>query len=677
MIKNKAFLIFVATLFLNFCLINISFANEPEGIKNKYPDYSYEFTGQDSFENFNRKIFAFNLKANKYVIRPVNIVWASIMPQYGMDRLQNFYTNLNFPVRLAGCLLQKDFESSKSETVRFLTNTTLGFAGLYDPAKNKFKIEPRQEDMEQALAYRNVKRGPYIVLPLVAQGNARDIAGQILDLPLNPCSYIIGPVALASTGVSLVNGTAYMQPIFKMADDYADPYEVSKQLYGIERYIKNSNLDREDVLAQKTTSQNIVKISNVVDNSAVNDGLKADIKLNNYNPQGPLIDAMRTIFFDKQNLNDSIWSDLSVWNKSFSKKIKTSSVNIDYAHPNYKYRYILQKDKTSPIAIIYPSIGENIMSSESMVQAKILYDEGYSVVILGSSLQWEFVESMPDNYRPGLPFQDAYYLRKVTSKILTDVQIKTSCRINKKILVGSSFGGLTTLFVAAQEESDNTLGISNYISINPPIEMFFSLQQVDKYCQDWKNNLADIKLRAAMAAQKAIQVSENVSDKMSKPGSDLASETLPFTNDEAELAMSFVMKQKLSDVIFTIENNSTRGSTPPKSDLYKTINNMSFHDYAQKYLISNQNKSFEQLNYDSSLYSLADFLRKNKKYKIYHSLDDCFVNREQLIWLKQQSGNKSVFFSNGSHLGFLYREEFINQFKKDINIKNIEPKEGL
>jgi len=104
---------------------------------------------------------------------------------------------------------------------------------------------------------------------------------------------------------------------------------------------------------------------------------------------------------------------------------------------------------------------------------------------------------------------------------------------------------------------------------------------------------------------------------------------------------------------------------------------MSFHDYAQKYLISNQNKSFEQLNYDSSLYSLADFLRKNKKYKIYHSLDDCFVNREQLIWLKQQSGNKSVFFSNGSHLGFLYREEFINQFKKDINIKNIEPKEGL
>lgn len=657
MIKNKFFLALVIAFIFN--LHNLSFAIEDTGLKNKYPDYAYEFTGKDSWENFNRKIFIFNLKANKYVIRPINIIWASVMPQYGMDRVQNFYTNLNYPTRFVGSLLQKDFKASGAETARFFINTTIGLAGLYDPAQSKFNIKPKNEDIEQVLAYHNVKQGPYVVLPLVAQGNLRDIAGQALDLPLNPCSYIIGPVALASTGLSLVNGTTYMQPIFKMADNYADPYEASRQLNGIEKYIKNNNLDRIDFLKEQNIPNNIVEVKNISNNL----GLKADIKLINYNSQGHLVDAMRTILFDNQNLNNSIWSDLSVWNKSFPKKLKISSVNIDPMRQNYKYRYILQKDKSSPVAIIYPSIGEGIMSNESMIQAKLLYDEGYSVIILGSSFSWEFIKSMPDNYRPGFPSQDAYYLRKVTSIILNQLQSKYVCKFNKKIIVGTSFGGLTGLFASSQEKNNNTLGISNYIFINPPIEIFFALKQLDKYSQDWQNNPVDIKLRAATATRKVLQVSQEVSDK--KAMTKL--ETLPFTEDEAELAISFSMKQKLSDVVFTIEN----GKTSQKNNLYELTNNMSFYDYAQKYLISNQNKTIEQLNYETSLYSLGDFLQNNNNYKIYHSLDDCFTNPQQLIWLKKQTGNKIVLFSNGSHLGFLYRKEFIDIFKKDTKLQNL------
>lgn len=662
MIKYKSFLIFVAALCINFCLNNISFATEDAGLTTKYPDYACEFTGKDTCEKFNRKIFVFNLKFNKYIVRPINIVWASVMPQYGMDRVKSFYTNLNYPVRLTSCLLQKDFQASKTETQRFLTNTTLGIVGLYDPALTKYKIVPRNEDMGQVLAYYHVKKGPYLVLPIIDQGNIRDIGGDALNLPLNPTSYIVGPIAAVSTGLSYLNDTTYMQPVFKMADDYADPYETSKQLAGIDRYIKNSNIDRLDVFKDEKSSQNMVQVNNIPTNSA----LKADIKLNNYNPQSPLIDAMRTIFFDNQNLNDSKWSELSVWNKSFTKKFKNSSVSITDMRPKYKYRYILQKNKRAPLAIIYPSIGESIMSNESIIQAKILYDEGYSVAILGSAFQWAFVKSMPDNYRPGLPYQDASYLRKVTSKVITDMQIKTAYPFNNRIIIGTSFGGLTALFVAAQEENDNTLGISNYITINPPIEIFFALKQIDKYAQDWKNSSGDIKNRAAITAEKVIQVSQKVSSR----SIENEPEELPFNEDEAKLAIGFAMKQKLSDVVFVIEH----GSISKKSDLYASlINNMSFYDYAQKYLISNQSKSIEQLDYDSSLYSLADFLQTSKNYKIYHSLDDCFVNPEQLIWLKKQSGNKAVFLNNGSHLGFLYRKEFIDAFKKDIDFQKHTP----
>lgn len=653
--KNKIILIFIFIFTLGLYINNPVSAIENTEFGNKYPDYAQEFIGQDSWESFNRKIFVFNVKANKYVIRPVNIAWASVMPQYGIDRIQSFYSNMKYPVRLAGCLLQKDFDSSKIETKRFFINLTVGALGLYDPALTKYKLDPRNEDIEQVLAYHNFKKGPYLVLPLVAQGNIRDIVGQALDLPLDPCSYIMGPVSAISTGVSLVNGTTTMQPIYKMTEDYADPYEVAKKVYGLERYIKNINLDRPDVFKEQTEAQKEVRVSNIAPSS----GLKADIQLKDFNPQNCLSDAMRTILFDNQNVSNSKWAELSVWNKTFVKQIKTSSVSFNYKRPKYKYRYVLQKDKNAPVAIIYPSIGENITSQESVMQAKMLYDKGYSVVILGSTFQWEFVKSMPENYRPGLPYQDAYYLRILTSLILNQLQGKYACNFNNKILVGTSFGGLTGLFVASQEEHDSKIGISHYIFICPPIEIFYALKQIDKISQDWVNNSQDIKQRAALTAEKVIAATKTASAKDNEDKQKI----MKFTYDEAELAVGFAMRQKLSDVVFTIEN----GSMSKKNPIYKRIDNLSFYDYAQQYLAINQGKSMNQLSYDSSLYALADFLGRNNNYKIYHSLDDCFTSPTQLSWLKKETNNKSVLFSNGSHLGFLYRKEFFDQFNSDIS----------
>ncbi|MFA7659456.1 MAG: MlaA family lipoprotein [Candidatus Gastranaerophilaceae bacterium] len=655
MLKNKPLLIFAAIFFLNLYLGSISFAVEDIELNNKYPDYAYEFTGKDKCEKFNRKLFVFNLKLNRYILRPVNIVWASILPKYGMDRLKNAYNNINFPVRFVGCVLQKDFKASRQEALRFLTNTTLGLGGLYDPAKNRFKIEPRQEDMEQVLAHYKIKQGPYLVLPIV-RGNIRDLVGQLLDYPLRPFSYIPLAGGIANAVFS-VNNTTYIQPIFKKIDEtYADPYEIARQIDGITKYIKNENLDREEVFREKTAAQNIIKISNTL----ISPCLKPDLELKNYNPQSPMIDSMRTAMFREQNPKKSMWSDLSVWNRNFEKKIKTAEINVDKSRPNYRYRYILQNNRTAPLAIIYPSIGEGITSEHSTVITKILYEEGYSVVIQGSAFQWEFVKSMPEGYRPGLPYEDASHLRIVTSKILNDLESKKGCKFDKKIIVGTSFGALTALFVAGQEENDNTLNISKYISVSPPIELFFALKQVDKYSQNWKNDPSDIKLRAAITAEKTVNTYKKISDE--KPGDEV--QNLPFTDDEAKLISGFIMKQKLSDVVFAIKN----GSRSRKSNLDEKINRMSFYDYSQKYLFDCRNKTPEKFYYDTSLYSLADFLQKSKNYKIYQSIDDYFVNPEQLIWLKKQSGNKSFFLSNGSHLGFLYRKEFLDEFKKDIKL---------
>ena len=48
----------------------------------------------------------------------------------------------------------------------------------------------------------------------------------------------------------------------------------------------------------------------------------------------------------------------------------------------------------------------------------MFFDEGYSIVMLGSHFHWEFVRSMPEGYCPGIPSQDADNIKLVTHKIL-------------------------------------------------------------------------------------------------------------------------------------------------------------------------------------------------------------------------------------------------------------------
>ena len=77
MIKQYKIIVILLCIILS---TDFSNAEEPVRQQSKYPDYAYEYLGPDKFEKMNRKIFAFNLGLNKYAIRPVHILWCSILP---------------------------------------------------------------------------------------------------------------------------------------------------------------------------------------------------------------------------------------------------------------------------------------------------------------------------------------------------------------------------------------------------------------------------------------------------------------------------------------------------------------------------------------------------------------------------------------------------------------------
>ena len=703
--KGLVVFLILLSLFMNSgCFV---FATET-----KYPDYTQEFLGEDKYENINRKIYNFNLGLNKYLIRPIHILWASLIPQYGMDRIYSATQNIEYPIRLVSSLLQKDFETSKAETVRFFTNTILGLGGMFDPAKHIFKLEQSKENMEQALSGCKMKSGPYFVLPVLSFVNARGILGKILDTALNPGSYIATPVLAIIKAGLMLNKSSFMQPFISMLEStYADSYDIAKKMFGVETFIKCANLDRIDVVSNlfvdvkedefvkndeqvKTANQVKVKkeeklpneekivkievsseiipdllygganIDDVVttDYTAEEFKLVPDIKLKGYNPQNPVVDSMRTSLFNIPDIDKSMWNELSIWNRSFAQRIKTSSVSLFEDREDYEFRYILNKKdnkKDLPLAIIYPSIGEGIGSSHSVMLAKLFYDAGYSVVIQGSHFQWEFVKSMPATYRPGLPIRDAENLRLVTNKILDKLSDKYECDFSNKVFIGTSFGAMMSLFVASQESKNNTMGDVRYISICPPIELIYAMRQIDKNSEEWKNSPEDFKQKVAQTAAKVLRLFD-VKDEV-----DTEINNLPFSEEEGKLITGFIMHQKLSDLVYTMEKSKERKS----SEIYPRINDMGYEDYTKYYLLSADDDSCDDLSYETSLHSIASYLQNNDNYKIYHSMNDYLVNSHQLKKLKEYANDKLVLLDNGAHLGFLYRHEFIEDLKNKISLK--------
>ena len=184
------------------------------------------------------------------------------------------------------------------------------------------------------------------------------------------------------------------------------------------------------------------------------------------------------------------------------------------------------------------------------------------------------------------------------------------------------------------------------------------MKQVDKNSQDWNNSGDDFKQKVATAAAKVVNLYN------SKDFIDFEINNLPFSEAEGKMITGFIMHQKLSDLIFTIENAPKNKS----SDIYHLVNNMGFREYTEKYLLKDGELSFEDLEFEVSLNAISNYLENGNNYKIYHSVNDYLISPNQLKILKEYSKDKLVLVDNGAHLGFMYRKEFIDDLKNTISL---------
>jgi len=187
---------------------------------------------KDPYESVNRKIFSFNDTLDTYALKPAAKAYNAVLPSPIRTGIHNFFGNFSDAWSAVNQLLQGKPSDAGEMTLRVLTNTTIGIAGIFDPATS-LGFERRSEDLGQTLGRWGIQPGPYLVLPLFGSSDIRDALTLPADTYVTPA--LLVPSTWQKLGVDtvgVIDTRAGLLGASQMLDELAfDRYTFMRDAY--------------------------------------------------------------------------------------------------------------------------------------------------------------------------------------------------------------------------------------------------------------------------------------------------------------------------------------------------------------------------------------------------------------------------------------------------------------
>ena len=181
----------------------------------------------DPYESFNRAMFNFNMKLDKYILKPVAEGYRAITTPDVRERVRSVFSNVKEPISAVNQVLQGEIVRSGVSLSRFVINSTLGLGGAFDVASG-WGLKKHPDGFEETLAKWHVPSGNYLVLPFIGSTTPRAFAGEIVD--------------------------SFTSPVYWLTEEYEDgiyaysAYVAAKTIVTREEYLDLSNdLERNSV----------------------------------------------------------------------------------------------------------------------------------------------------------------------------------------------------------------------------------------------------------------------------------------------------------------------------------------------------------------------------------------------------------------------------------------------
>ncbi|WP_460713726.1 MlaA family lipoprotein [Lysobacter terrae] len=189
----------------------------------------------DPWEKYNRRMHRFNNAVDRRIAKPLARGYVKVVPRPLRLGVSNFFNNLSQPLTMVNSLLQGKPKQASQSLGRFLLNSTVGVAGIFDPA-TRAKIPQRSEDFGQTLGVWGWKRSRYFELPLFGPRTVRDVFGMAGDAPLSPLRRVEADrVRYPLQGLQLVDMRSQLLSTDSLREGAEDDYTLVRDAWSQRR----------------------------------------------------------------------------------------------------------------------------------------------------------------------------------------------------------------------------------------------------------------------------------------------------------------------------------------------------------------------------------------------------------------------------------------------------------
>ena len=576
----------------------------------------------DPLEPFNRVMWGFNKGLMTGVIKPTSRAYRFVVVKPIRTSIGNLSRNLTYPGRLINNLLQGKWSGARDESYRFVCNTTVGVAGVFDVG-TKWKIPKSDADFGQTFGQWGWKPGCYIMLPISGPSNERDALGFAADTAANPLLYLAPYKFVAH------NPLTYLGPYSYFA--YAAAYnDLSDTVVESARFAQAE----ADPYAQIQYAWTFARANRV-----------ADFQVQGQ-PDEASLETLESVFFNFQNLE-------------FPGHGQTRSVAISATGKKLKFTYWLQPSN-APVVYIVPGLGSHRLASASVALAELVYSNGFSAVCLSSPFHPEFMEHASTAALPAYLPVDGHDLHVALTEMDRDLQKRYPGRLGDKSLMGYSMGALESLFIAATEPTKLSplLQFDRCVAINPPVRLTHGISVLDEF------------YRAPLEWPEAGRIDqiENTFLKVAALSKNTLSPqtSLPFNAIESKFLIGLTFRFMLRDIIFSSQRRNNQGvlhhslRNLRRNPAYQEILKFSYQDYFEKFALpyyqtrTSAGLTAQALEKAGDLRTYETALRGNSNIRVIVNQNDFLLTDEDLGWLRATFAPEQLtVFAQGGHLGNL------------------------
>jgi len=576
----------------------------------------------DPIEPFNRAMWCFNVGLMTDVIQPTSRVYRFAIRKPVRTGIGNIGKNITYPGRLINNLLQGKWVGARDESYRFVCNSTVGIAGFFDVA-TKWKIPKSDADFGQTFGQWGWRPHCFIMLPIFGPSNERDTVGLAADTAADPLLYIAPYDFVASDPLTWLGPYSYFT--------YAVKYNNLSDTVGEYVRFSQAEMDPYSEVQYAWTFERANRVAN--------------FQVKGKQDEASL-ETLESVFFTFKD-------------PEFPSHSCTKSVRIPATGKDLKFTFWLQPGSANVVYII-PGMGGHRLAQPSLALAELVYNNGFSAVVVGSPFNAEFMEHASTAALPAYLPVDGHDLHVALTEIDRRLTKLYPHRLGNKALMGYSMGALESLFIASTQPTNQLplLKFDRYVAINTPVRMLHGVAKLDEFYRaplGWPvaeraSDLENTFLKVAALSQ----------------GTLTPQTSLPFDAIESKFLIGLDFRFVLRDIIYSSQRRNNQGVLHHplwrfrREPVYQEILNYSYQDYFEKFAVPYYSAHGLSSSTATALEKAGDLrtyevgLRANPDIRVIDNQNDFLLEEEDLDWLHNTFAPEQLtVFKRGGHLGNL------------------------